>query len=261
MLLKTINGLSYYQFESLSKIPGLHHFTTTRHGGRSKAPYDTLNFGTTSDEKIDKNLNLLNLAIRKEKTPFVIPKQTHSCNVFRVDKQYINSPVTIEDTDALITHLPHFWIAVKTADCVPLLLYDPVQKVIAAIHSGWKGTAMKIAAETVHQMQKYYDSEAKDIIACVGPSIGPEVYEVGEEVLVEFQKEFKNPLLFMNRISEKKYLLDLWKAHEIILNECGVMPQNIEFAQICTFTQNQNFFSARKNKGQTGRMLTGIMLE
>ena len=248
------------QFENLLTHQHINHFSTTRTGGTSQDNLASLNLGYTVGDKplnVTQNLGFLAKSLGIERSQFVFPKQNHSVNIEIVE----SSNNIFPDTDALITNVPGICIAVRTADCVPVLLYDPIQKAIAAIHSGWKGTLQKITNKTIVRMTKAFGCNPGDIIAGIGPSIGPEVYEVGKDVIDGFDKEFKKNTFFKAIKDSDKALLNLWKANEQILLDSGVPKKNIEIAEMCTYSNPNLFYSARRDGQRSGRLATGIMLK
>lgn len=188
----------------------------------------------------------------------IFPNQTHSSSVVNLCG-IPNSP--INDTDALVTNQPGICLCVQTADCVPVLLYDPVHNVIAAVHAGWRGTVTLIVKEAIQEMFKQYLSSPPDIIAVIGPSIGPEKYEIGEEVMNAVMSTISYAGNSINKQPTGKFHLNLWEANRQILIDCGVRSNNIEISGHCTFTGKDRFFSARRDGVETGRLVSGIMLE
>lgn len=194
-----------------------------------------------------------------ETDQFVFPRQTHSDRVVVVSSE--NHTNTIADTDALITNEPGLFVCVQTADCVPILLFDPGKKVVAAVHAGWRGTVSKILAKTVGQMVEKFDCQPSDIVAGIGPSIHMHAYEVGEEVVEAVQANFGNsPALLKPSLNEGKAFFDLWEANKTILLESGIPEENIEVMGLCSFEHTDLFFSARRDGIDTGRMVSGIRL-
>jgi len=192
----------------------------------------------------------------------IFPKQTHSATIKTIGPEYFDAEenkkkIFLSETDAVITALKGVCIGIKTADCVPVLLFDQKKKVIAAIHAGWRGTVQQITCLTVKEMISKFNSDPGDIVAGIGPSISPEVYEVGPEVWSLF-----DPLYYRSNDSESsdKRLLDLWKANSDQLIAAGVPANQIELAGLCTLSNPNTFYSARRDGAKTGRMATGIML-
>lgn len=248
------------QFENLLIYNQIVHFSTTRVGRNSSGTLKGFNLGYTvgdNPQNVTKNLDILGDALNLKGSKIVFPKQTHSANVGIVKSDQDIFP----DTDALITDIPGICIGVRTADCVPILLYDPVQKAVAAIHSGWRSTLQEISKHTIELMQKEYGTNTKNLIAGIGPSIGPDVYEVGPEVI----EQFKNNFDFENYITpikdSDKGLLNLWKVNQQILINSGVPENQIEIARMCTYSNPDLFYSARRDGVNSGRLATVIMLK
>ncbi len=181
-----------------------------------------------------------------------LPRQTHSDHVLWVDNA--GRP---EDTDAVITDRPGLCVCVKTADCIPVLLYDERQRVVAAVHAGWRGTVARIVEKTVCQM----NSSPQDLRAIIGPGISLESFEVGDEVFDAFSTAgfLMNRIAchFLNEQQEKRWHIDLWEANRWVLEECGV--QDVFVAGICTM-KSPYFYSARRETIHTGRNMNGIMI-
>jgi YfiH family protein len=193
----------------------------------------------------------------------VFPKQTHTATVKTITSLFFNLDKEgqkrfLNETDAVITDLQGVCIAVKTADCVPILLFDPKQKVVAAVHAGWRGTVQNIVSMTINKMVKEFGCEPSSLFAGIGPSISPEIYEVGEEVWKQFAPEFYHA---SNPARADKRLLNLWSANYHQLINAGVPDNQIEVANICTWSDPDRFFSARRDGVKTGRMATGIMIK
>lgn len=186
------------------------------------------------------------------------PRQTHSDNIEIIDHQ--NKYQTFEDTDALITATKGIPIGVVTADCVPILIHDEENQVVAAIHSGWRGTQKEIASKTIKTMIQMYNSKPENLKVAIGPSISPNVYEVGMEVWEQFNATDKNYSTSFKIKENNKYLLDLWSANIYQLQKIGINTNHIYVSKFCTFTQNQAFFSARREGVNTGRNAAIIIL-
>ncbi len=179
-------------------------------------------------------------------TSIMIPRQTHSTNVCWVD-----TFGEVPDTDAVITDKPGLCIAVKTADCIPVLLFDQRQHRIAAIHAGWRGTVGRIVEKTLQRMQ----SRAEDISAIIGPGISLESFEVGDEVYEQFlQAGFP-----MQRLAKRyaKWHINLKDANRWLLESNGIT--NIQVSDIDTLT-TPDYYSARRDTINTGRNINGIMI-
>lgn len=248
--------LSVFKFESFRKYKDIVHFVTTKEGWVSgnKPRF-------TGDQELDYSGFRKELAASCDwdANSFIFPRQTHSDRVVVVTAE--NFTNMIDNTDALITSEPGLFICVQTADCVPVLLYDPKKKVVAAIHAGWRGTVSKIAQKTVLLMTEKFGCQPSDIVAGIGPSIHLHAYEVGPEVVEAVQFNFSNsPALLKPSLTERKAFLDLWEANKTVLIESGIPEKNIEVMGLCSFEQSDLFYSARRDGVDTGRMVSGIRL-
>ena len=259
------NDLTVLQFDNLSQFPAIGHFSTTRTGGCSTDRYASLNLGYNSGDRpknVLSNRQILCSALEISFEHLIFPKQTHTGAVKVISDDFFDRDETekkyfLNETDAVITNLKNVCVAVKTADCVPVLVYDPVKQVVAAIHAGWRGAAQNIVQNTINQMIASFGSDPSDLWAGIGPSISPQIYEVGEEVWSQFAPGFYQPT---NPFKNEKRLLDLWKANHHQLTSSGVPENQIEVAQICTLSNSEMFFSARRDGAKTGRMAMGIWL-
>ena len=248
--------LEYGILKPYSNIFG---FSTTRHGGCGEGAYATFNcthYCGDSPEHVKTNLESLAALLPERPRVIVIPRQTHTTNVRVITD--VPTSEELQDVDAVVTHLKDFCLCVSTADCVPVLLYDKEKQVIAAIHAGWRGTVGRIVEKTIEVMRIQYGTEGKDLVACIGPSISLESFEVGDEVYAAFEEAGFD----MARIARRyeKWHLDLWEANRVQLLANGVLPEHIEVAGICTFQCYEDFFSARRLGIKSGRILSGIML-
>src|SRR5690554_2981093 len=181
------------QFENLSKLKEIEQFSTTRVGGVSNDAYSSFNMGNYSDDSplnIYENRKILAQMFYMDINDLIIPHQTHSTNVLKIDDAFLSldHSVAIEEmygVDAIITDKKEKFVCATTADCVPIIIYDKKKKAIAAIHAGWKGTSGRIVDNTIFEMNKQYGSSTQDMIVGIGPSISIKHYEVGEEVVEE----------------------------------------------------------------------------
>lgn len=198
-------------------------------------------------------------------TQLIIPYQIHGTEIKEIDERFFQLPAEekteyLNGVDALFTRIPQVCIGVTTADCVPLVFFDPTQKAVAVAHAGWRGTCAGIAEKTVQTFVKYYNSNPADIRVTIGPSISADVYEVGEDVVRNFDDAGFDISTIVTKLNGSFYL-DLWKANQLTLKKGGILAEHIEIAGICTFTQHEQFFSARRLGIKSGRMLSGIMLK
>jgi polyphenol oxidase len=187
----------------------------------------------------------------------VFPRQTHSCFV---DNLSGIPERELKETDALVTDKPGICMCIQTADCVPLLLYDPKAKAAGAVHAGWRGTVDLIAGKAVEKMMKIYGSHPRNILVVIGPSIGPDNYEVGQEVAEAVNQNIPFAEKALRNSLGSKHHLNLWEANRQILLSLGILPEHIEISGRCTFTEYEKFYSARREGIETGRIVSGIML-
>lgn len=256
-------------YELLEAYPQVAHFVTTRQGGISEGTYDSFNCSPYTHDScihIVRNQQRLFQLMNDEIGELIIPKQTHDCLPLSIDKSFFElSQATrqamLEGIDALITDIPGYCVAVTTADCVPVLVYDKKQQVVAAIHAGWKGTVKHIVTNVINSMERKFGTHGEDIIACIGPSISLESFEVGDEVYEAFEKSgFEMSLISLKSRHTNKYHIDLWEANRQELLAMGVPEKQIEVAGVCTYIHQDEFFSARRLGIDSGRILSGIMI-
>jgi YfiH family protein len=251
-----INDLNLWQFENLSHESSIRHFVTDRQTVEDEKEF-TLSFSSSPDrEEIRHNRRRLALAMGVEEARLVFPSQVHETKIVTVTGNTATEDVM--RTDALITNEKGLCIAVMSADCVPILLWDTRNEAVAAVHSGWRGTAARILEKTLHRMHAEFGTTGSDLVAGIGPSVSQASYEVGEEVTEAMHAAFGKESALMIHKENRKANLDLWKANRIQLLEFGVPEATIELADLCTVKNNNYFFSARK--GDTGRFAAGIML-
>ena len=244
-------------------------FSTTRNGGVSKGDYASMNCTPyTGDdiEAVQRNQQLLCTALHIEKEQLIIPYQTHSANALVIDKEFLQQNAEkrneqLQNIDALITQEKGVCLCVSTADCTPILLYDRKQQVIAAIHAGWRGSVNYIVRNTLEQMQRLYNTQGEDIFAAIGPCIGFDAFEVGDEVYDAFkQNDFPMEYISGWKPETHKWHIDLQMANSVQLIDFGVPTEQIDICDICTFTHYEKFFSARRLGIKSGRILSGIFM-
>jgi YfiH family protein len=171
-----------------------------------------------------------------------------------------------DDTDALVTSTPDTPLVILTADCAAVLLWDPARNAVGIAHAGWRGTVARVVAATVARMRASFGSNPRDLLAAIGPSIGPCCYEVGAEVIDAVVAAFpgdagellQHPDMasagsFRASVNEDRRHFDLWRANERVLVEAGVAEANIEVAGLCTSCRTDLFYSHRAERGNTGR--------
>jgi YfiH family protein len=244
-------------------------FSTTRNGGVSKGDYASMNCTPyTGDdiEAVQRNQQLLCTALHIEKEQLIIPYQTHSVNALVIDKEFLQQNAEkrneqLQNIDALITQEKGVCLCVSTADCTPILLYDRKRQVIAAIHAGWRGSVNYIVRKTLEQMNRLYNTQGEDIFAAIGPCIGFDAFEVGDEVYDAFkQNDFPMEYISGWKPETHKWHIDLQMANSVQLIDFGVPTEQIDICDICTFTHYEKFFSARRLGIKSGRTLSGIFM-
>jgi len=245
----------------LQKEQGILAFSTERGFVDADAPYDGFNITWYTDDDAqhvaDCRRDLCQM-LEIDDQHLVLPRQVHDTKVAEVTAENLGD--RFEGIDALITTLPRTCIGVSTADCVPILIYDAHTRAIAAAHAGWRGTVARIGRKTIQAMQQRYGSEPENLKVAIGPSIGPDAFEVGDEVYEAFeQADFD-----MQRIAFKrngKWHIDLWQANALDLQLMGIPEKHIEIAGVCTYQYYDQFFSARRLGIKSGRIYTGIMIK
>ncbi|MEW6698306.1 MAG: peptidoglycan editing factor PgeF [Bacillota bacterium] len=259
----------YIQFDSFTKDHKITHGFTTRKGGVSKRPYHNLNMALhVGDEPVHVRANraVACAALGINPADLVAAMQVHGSRVEAVDSQHrgkgaLEYAAAIPDTDALITKVPGVPLSSYYADCVPILLYDPVKICIGLAHAGWRGTFLRIAGETVAQMQETYGSNPGDILAGIGPSIGPCCYQVDVPVRQALAKDFPDWQELLTPTGPDRWLLDLWETNRRVLLAAGIKSENITLAGLCTACRTDLFFSYRVEQGKTGRMASLLMIK
>lgn len=252
---------------SLEASGCVHHGFSTRLGGVSSGPLASLNLGLHTEdsrENVFKNYSIFCDTIGVKKEKLVLPHQVHSSVVKTVTQRDAGKGLMREsdlgDFDALITAEIGLPIAVFYADCTPLLLLDPVKKVIAAVHSGWRGTLARISRKTVQIMQRNFGCLPENILAAFGPSIKQCHFEIGSEVFTEFCQSFGARNMYGSRKIGEKYYVDTDRLNIAQLLAEGLLKENISRCDICTFCNHDSFYSHRADKGNTGRMCAAIEL-
>ncbi len=269
MKLISKEGLKYLKFSEFDESELFEHCITTRVGGVSQGPYAELNMGMHIPEEVESTVEnfdkVANTVFYGSKDDVVRTDQVHGIKIKKVSEEDRGKGLVrerdFEDVDGLMTDIPGIILSTAYADCTPLMFIDEKKKVIASVHSGWKGTVGGIGEEAVKMMIKEYGSDIKDIKAGIGPTIGPESFEVGEEVYIEFKKVFKDMEKIVSKRKGEKYYLNLWEANKQVLLRAGLREENIFIDDHCTFINEDLFYSYRRDKGITGRMAAMIMIK
>ena len=250
----TYRSLAYYRFHNLLAFPELAHGVFTRHGGQSQPPWASLNTGHTvgdDPEAVEANHRLICEALGFTTADLVSPHQVHGANVVAVGAQ--DRGQVIEGTDALVSDEPGVLLMLRFADCTPVWMVDPVHRAIGLAHAGWRGTAAGTVRETVQAMTSAFGTQPGDVVAGIGPAIGPCCYEVGEDVAQAILEVFpESASRMLEARGRDKWHLDLWAANREHLLRAGVTQ--VEVAGICTACHTDEWYSHRAEHGQTGRI-------
>ena len=237
---------------------------TTRHEGVSRPPYNSLNLGGNgfdAPHNIQGNRSLLARTFGTTVEKLVMVSQCHGTDILLIDEPNPDfAHFQKLECDGIITNQPGVMLAVAVADCLPLLLLDPVKRVVAALHAGWRGTAGNIAAKGVESLVSMFDSRKSDILAAIGPCIKPCCYEVDEPVMRGFAASGLEWSECSTPSGDGRWRLDLAAANNIQLLGAGLLPDNIELTGGCVACENDWFFSYRRDGGETGRQVGFIML-
>lgn len=253
------DGLVFYRSDLLEEFPNVVHAVTTRHGGSSPAPFDSLNLSAhVGDDpaNVDLNLDLLHKVLGIERHTTVDASQAQAERVAVITQT--ERGTRIKGVDGLISNVPGIPLMLRFADCVPILFYDPVHHAIGIAHAGWRGTVGKVVTNIVLAMHDAFETSSADLIAVIGPSIGPCCYEIGSDVHERVISAFPNTAQLLLRRNGSLHF-DLWQANAQQLKELGV--KHIETANVCTSDNTDDFFSWRREKAQTGRFGALISLK
>ncbi len=250
----SVQNLLLYRVSAFEAYPDLTHAIFTRRGGYSQAPFDTLNLGLSvgdDPQVVKKNYEQVCQVIN------IRPDQTVSCHLIHsADVSTINQANrqrVMGQADGLITATPDIYLSMRFGDCTPLIFYDPLRGAVGLAHAGWRGTMYNIAGATVRAMVEQFDCRAGDIMAVIGPAIGPCCYEVGPEVIDAAASTLADSAsLFVRRNGRAdRAHFDLWEANRRQLAAAGV--KHIIQSELCTACRTDQFFSHRAERGRTGR--------
>jgi hypothetical protein len=259
-ILRENQGIPFLSCTALENLEGFRHAFSTRRGGVSGTGVSSLNLGYSkwdSSETVTRNRKRFLSTLSLEETRLVTLHQIHSNRVHIIGD--LAGEWNQPEGDALITGLQRVTLAVQTADCIPILIADPVRKAIAAVHSGWRGTLLRVLPETVRAMQNAFGSQPADLRVALGPGIQGCCFQMGPEVAQLFLRQYQDESLIVPMSdSADKYLLDLEKALEIQCIETGIDPENCYSSGACTRCNPGEFFSYRAEGARTGRMMAVI---
>ena len=268
--IKENNGVYFLSVPLFEKTGLVNHGFSTRLGGVSRGRYSKMNISFTNGddrENVQENCRRLLTAIgSKNCDDLVLSRQEHTDNIRIITREDAGKGFRRERdynaVDGLITDLPGIPLVTLYADCVPLIFLDPVKKVIASSHSGWKGTVLQIGKKTVQKMQSEFGCDPGDIIAAILPCIGKCCYEVDTPLFEAFSKvDCLDATEIMTPKGEGKYMLDLPKANEKILIWAGIRPENLTVTDVCTCCNADTLHSHRATGGHRGNLAAVIELK
>jgi YfiH family protein len=251
--LRIKNNLPYFEIPEFGKMGWMRHAFLTRQGGVSLSPYRSLNLSDKNGDQVE-FVSINRKAIAEtfgfDSSRLILLDQIHRDRILLLKKPVppLLSPL---EFDALITNAPKTFLGILTADCLPIFVVDKQKKVIAAIHAGRQGTALRIAAKALRKMTEEFGCRWKDLLIAMGPSIGPFCYEIDEKV---FQQEWK-PFSVLRATG--KWVVDLARINIDQMKGEGIEEEQISWVNLCTHCHDDLFFSYRK-EGRTGRQLSFI---
>jgi len=253
------NQLRYYSFDLFPAR--VQQALFTRHGGVSPAPWNSLNTGGSVGD------DPAHVAQNREKIFNAMARRADSIHdvwlTHGTDILYAAAPLPLAEpapqADILFTDNPAVTLFMRFGDCVPILLHDPRKNVIGIAHGGWQGTLHGVVAAAIEGMVSHYGSRPQDVLAGIGPSIGIDHYQVGEEVIAQFAEKYPRYIEQITRRKNNGVYLDLWKANELQLQAAGV--EQIQVSGICTACHLDDWFSHRAEKGKTGRFAALMALK
>ncbi len=245
-------------------------FYTTKEGGVSSGVYESMNlsFDLGDDkEKVKQNFRILAETTGIDYDKITLSSQVHETNVRVIREEDVGKGLmTASDftsVDAMVTNISKVSLVTRYADCLPILIFDPVKKVIAAAHGGWRGTVGNILSKTLSTMQSVFDSNPADVLLAFGPAICMECYEIGEEVLKVFLDQLGEYICIEECIKacgEQKYKMDLKEVNKRLALKAGVKLENIEECDLCTMCRRDLFFSHRIQGLNRGSQVAVICL-
>lgn len=261
-----INSLVYMTADNLSAFSELVHGFTTRHGGVSTGTYSSMNVGTSRGDNMDnvrENYAILGRALGFEPSWIVSANQVHGDFVRLATPADQGSGLFFEpdyECDALITDTPNLPLIIFTADCSPVLLYDPAVRAVGAAHAGWKGTALGVAGKTVKEMVRQFGSNPSHIKAAIGPGVGPCCFETDSDVPEAMRKAMGADANAYIRPVGDKWHVDLKGINAYWLRQAGVLPENVSVSNECTACNTDKYWSFRKMGADRGSLGSIIML-
>ncbi len=262
---RTHNSVTYLAAEGFGA--GVRHGFSTRLGGVSEGMWASLNLGVSRGDDPDhvrENYRRFFAAIGVEGGRLAMTNQIHGGAVRTVTTADLKADpydkVTYE-ADGLMTDLPGVALVIYSADCIPILFYDPERRVIAAVHAGWRGTAAGIATAAVTRMKDVYGCRPENILAAIGPGIGPDCFETHEDVPNAMTAALSTAVLQHIKIKENgKFSVDLKGVNAMRLEQAGLDPAHIAVSQVCTACDQERFWSHRRQGTSRGSMAAAIQL-
>jgi YfiH family protein len=252
-------SVPYYKFNSLPSSE-ISHAIFTRNGGVSPAPWRSLNVGSSvgdDPERVRVNHERIFECLGRPRESLTTTWQVHSATVVIAEHPSVEGSHL--QADAMITNNEELTLVMRFADCVPILVYDPITRSVGIAHSGWIGTVKKMALTLVRSMAKHFGSDPANLITGIGPSIGPDHYEVGMDVVREMKHSFGDDAEAHLIRRDTQVFLNLWSANHALLVEAGV--QSIERGDLCTACDPSEWYSHRGENGNTGRFAAAIGLQ
>lgn len=268
-LFREKDGVVWIEFEALQGLPVKHAYST-RIGGVSTGVCESMNLRSCewdSRANYEENMRRFCGALGVPFERIVASHQTHTTNVRVVTEADVPTGTLFgrefSDVDGLVTNVKNAVLVTSFADCIPLYLVDPVKGAIGMSHAGWRGTVGGIGRITVEAMEKAYGTNPTDVIACVGPGICQDCYEVSDDVYNAFEERFakeQTEQIFIKK-PDGKYQLDLWRANKLVLQGAGLKPEHIFTTDICTKCNSRYLFSHRAMGNKRGNQCGFLMLE
>lgn len=272
------------RFEWYDLGEGVRAFSTTRHGGCSEGEYASFNINEYCGDlpqHVESNRKALCDELGIDGDHLVMPHQVHGIEIRHIAPELLTLPqqvrrMIMEGVDGLMTDVSGVCVGVSTADCIPVLLYDTEHHACCAVHAGWRGTLAKIIEKAIHTMALTYHSHPQALKAVIGPGISVDYFEVGDEVYEQFaaanfdmdaiakRMPAMNPSQLEGVTSgyvPEKWHIDLWACNRMQMESMGVPAGNIRVVGKCTYSHNDDFFSARRQGVESGRIFTGIILD
>ena len=259
-------------------VPGVTAFSTMRHGGASHGNYGEFNINEYCGDDacaVARNRQSLAEELNIPENRIIMPHQTHGVEVRRIAEDFLRLSdgarrTILEGVDAVMTDVRGVCVGVSTADCIPVLLYDEEHGAVCAVHAGWRGTLARIVLKAVMEMRLAYSTRPDKLRAVIGPGISMDAFEVGQEVYDEFLNagfgmqgiSRQMPPMHPGDASEPplKWHIDLKECNRRQLLHAGVKAERIHVSDVCTYSDSENYFSARKLGAKSGRIYTAAII-